>query len=380
MSIAAPFEAFRFLCRCIAFTEGDPEEMSALRTRIRSDSIDWARVIRIADRHYILPLLFQRLKEKRLVTELLPDSAGLLQNVFELNLTRNRLHIRQVMEIARCLNAVNIEPLLLKGAAALFSALYPSEGSRMMNDLDMLVPESALSICIDVLMRSGYRFMEGVNLPEDHHHALPLVHPDFKTRVELHSSPVEAQYHALLSAREMWDKSERVYRDGVGLRIPHPHSFVIHNIVHHQLSDKGYVKNRISLKQMLDHVMVQKKHYEKVDWCDMKKRFQDTGHLAPFLHDIAISCRLFQLKIPEKVCSQVCSLVFWSRFYILFSNPGWIRFARALTPYLKEIRKSWKDPGERKTMLKKFYRFKTYQKNIGAVIHVTCHSKDNPLK
>src|SRR4030042_407435 len=272
------FEAFFFLCRCVAFSEDDVKEASRLRKEIVTGNADWEMIIQIADRHFILPFLYQRLKEKNLIGCLPLYAKLFLKTIFELNLSRNRMHIKQILEIARLLNSIDVEPLLLKGGATLFSGIYPSEGWRMMNDLDLLVPSSKVETCIRILTDAGYRPMKGVNLPETHHHFLPLVHADYKTRIELHKDPIEAPYRFILGTKEIWEKSACLDQLGVCFHIPHPQHCVLHNVIHHQLSNKGYMKKKVWLYQMLDFVLLRKTLDSKIDWCDIKDRFERAGY------------------------------------------------------------------------------------------------------
>ncbi|MBK8386518.1 MAG: hypothetical protein IPL11_13030 [Candidatus Accumulibacter sp.] len=47
-------------------------------------------------------------------------------------------------QFIQALNCLGIRPLLLKGAAVIVGGLYPTDGERMVTDIDVLIPPSSL--------------------------------------------------------------------------------------------------------------------------------------------------------------------------------------------------------------------------------------------
>jgi hypothetical protein len=80
-----------------------------------------------------------------------------------------------------------IEATLLKGIAVA-TRYYPEPHLRAMGDVDLLIPDDAVPIAMQLLRNEGFtlsRFAE----PEwwdTHHHAPPLIHPEREITIELH--------------------------------------------------------------------------------------------------------------------------------------------------------------------------------------------------
>ena len=54
-------------------------------------------------------------------------------------------------EVKDALNAIGIEPVLLKGAAHLVGGVYPAPSLRVVGDLDVLVPEERVKTAAETL-------------------------------------------------------------------------------------------------------------------------------------------------------------------------------------------------------------------------------------
>lgn len=377
-----PFKAFLFLCRCISFEGDDAKQASRLRREIAAGNADWEMIIKIADRHFALPFLYQRLIEKNLLQYLPSNKRFFLKTIFELNLSRNRLHKKQVFEIARLFNAIDVEPLLLKGSAALFSGLYASDGGRMMNDLDLLVPYPKLESCIRTLFESGYRLMRDEDLPDQYHAYLPLVHEKYLTRIEIHKYPIKLNYSSILNTNEIWEKSTPLIFQNARLRIPDYQHFILHNIIHSQLSHRGNKKNKIYLYQMLDLVMLRRNLDKKIDWYDIKNRFEKAGYIHPFLSYLVIASNLFKQHVPDQICSRLKAAIIWHVFEVLCNYPMVNHLRNAIYSYIENIRVACGDPTERRILLKKFLKTNTYRKNIILFfknINHSCFTNNKPF-
>ena len=351
------FETFFFLCRCLSFSE---QKTCRLRREIIKDHIDWQDVIGIADRHFVLPLLFKRLQKKGLLAILPQDIKIFLDAVYNLNSDRSQSLIRQVYEIGSLFNSIKKEPILLKGAGMIFSKIYEDPALRMMTDIDLLVPSDRMKDCVQIMIKAGYDLMKGTLLPENYHHYMPLVHKKYTARVELHQTPVETLYASLLNAYEMWSQSYRFRSRGVQMRIPSIQHFILHNIIHHQLSRDEHQKRKVLLYQMYDMVMLRNKFGSSINWKEIDDRFAKMGYRNSLLSYLVTSGRLFQLPIPRGIHLTGPHILSWHLFYQCGRYP-WLgsieRFASRMCDRLPII---IRDPKERKYFAKKLLKRRTY--------------------
>ena len=169
---------FLFVGRCLGqIDQPDTEELERL---ISDRGVDWDLVLRMGSQEFVLPLLFWNLKRKNLL-ELVPeDVRDCLEGTYELNELRNRELKAQIADLARVLNAVGIDPVLLKGSGLLCADIYDDIRLRMMNDVDVLVPEDRLDACLVAMKARGYReYSQSDTFDPQSHHYLELVCDDY---------------------------------------------------------------------------------------------------------------------------------------------------------------------------------------------------------
>ena len=68
-----------------------------------------------------------------------------------LNTERNAELLAQLTRVVTRLNAAGIEPVVLKGSAHLATGLWPTPGSRLVSDIDLLVDKGAIGTAFSAL-------------------------------------------------------------------------------------------------------------------------------------------------------------------------------------------------------------------------------------
>ena len=186
-----------------------------------------------------------------------PDRREALGALYELNDQRNGRLRTVLQDTVQVLNAVGIEPLLLKGAIALLPDPYPHAGARVLGDLDVAVDPAQIAPAVAALEAAGYFPAPNIYAAawslHDHHHWFPLYHPSGDGYVELHHDLFHApRLKAALSQPLVWARAEAC--DWVGLRvhIPALEHRLLHNALHHQVQDRGFPSDRRSLRQLLE--------------------------------------------------------------------------------------------------------------------------------
>ena len=190
----------------------------------------------------------------------------------------------QLAHLIQVLNNIGVRPVLLKGAAALVSGLYPTPGERMTGDIDILIPASRLPGVFKHLCAAGYQQLEAEEeLPKagayglhDHHYP-PIYSLDWPAPVELHLHPVHLPVARLLGGEEaVRDATPLNWRGGDCL-IPSPTHFVMHNVIHAfvvDMRDRGV----LSLRQLFEFVHASRTYDERIDWAAIQQRFDSLGY------------------------------------------------------------------------------------------------------
>lgn len=87
--------SFSLLCRLLKYPEGDRDES----IRNIQKKVNWYSVVKIADAHFIIPLLYYRLAQKNLLAFLPEELQILLTEIHRLNSQRNELIYREINHI-----------------------------------------------------------------------------------------------------------------------------------------------------------------------------------------------------------------------------------------------------------------------------------------
>ena len=253
------------LCDCL--TNGSPRDPQTeqLRIKLENNELDWQAIMPLADRNFATTILCWQMRHKELLPLLPEELQQLLGQLFELNSERNTVILDEVNYLASLLNPAGIEPVFLKGSAALLMGIYPASGMRIMNDVDFLVPEKDLTSCVELMESVGYYPMEEVNLSENFYHLNPLVHAKHNIRFEIHKQ-LDLAYNPQVDTRDIIEESMPVkVKDGV-VRVPNNTHFTLHNILHHQLFNKGLFTENVPIYQLYDLYAVRGKFEQEIDW------------------------------------------------------------------------------------------------------------------
>ncbi len=252
-----------FLCGCLRHSDHDRDGSVWNFGRSKKTQPDWQKILRLADGHFVLPLLYHRLQEKGILPSLPEDLQELLAGIHHLNTLRNTLILEEINRLAPLFNSEGIEPVFVKGSAALLMGLYENRGLRVMNDVDFLVSREQRQICIELMQSVGYRYMEGVRLPKHFHHDFPLVHDDHSIRFEIHD---RLNRKPILDSTVIRGESTAVELAEGRVRVPEKTHFAIHNILHHQVFDHGFFEEKMPLYQIYDLYILRENHDALLDW------------------------------------------------------------------------------------------------------------------
>lgn len=302
-------ENFWFLCQCLSL-EQDTETIERLRKQIREGSVDWQSVVRIADEQLVSPALWISLKNKTLSDDLPDDYKGYLSGLHKLNLQRNTLIRRQAEEIIKSLNSVGIEPILLKGAALLFTNVVSDDGVRILGDLDIMVLSTEAEASSRALSSLGYTDLyHDVSWHVRCQHLIPMIREGELARIELHTQLFHADYDIMvLTAEDCFRESIGVKTDLLSFKVLSISHFIINNIVHGEIHHRNFYNGFISLRRLLDLATISAVQQDAIDWISLENKMTESGvrfiywsylHMASALLNASVSCS-FAPYVPRK--------------------------------------------------------------------------------
>ena len=119
---------------------------------------DWHAVVDLAIRTLTVGTLADRVlgREDYSIPEELRE---LLVDLRDRARRRNEHIIGQFAELLQPLNGIGVTPIAMKGLARLLGS--PDEGSRLLSDIDILIPAQRRGDCVEALRRLGYEIIVG---------------------------------------------------------------------------------------------------------------------------------------------------------------------------------------------------------------------------
>jgi hypothetical protein len=265
----------------------------------------WEALIEVGVTHRVTPALAWCLSDRAFLPD---DVSRYFRAALIINEKRNEKLLQSLARVAAALNAIDIEPVLLKGAAHLVEGIYPAAGLRVVGDVDLLVPEQRLKNAADALQQIGFT-VGGPVLPEDHHHWPTLFDPETGTPVELHSGALHRRSEHIIPATEFHENARAAAFRGSQVRLPDATRSVGHNIVHDPLDHAGYLHRRMELRQLLDLAMIRKKHESTIDWARLYRHF----FAARLDHVLALNLELAEELLGLPVPRVVRRSEYWAR-------------------------------------------------------------------
>ena len=289
--------------------EVEPTSQSTgdIRLRFFQPRFSWQALVDLAVAHEVLPPLVFALQQRCLLPPLpttLSEEARAAHVTSRLSATyKQHLDWRadlqeQLKMVTAALNSKGIIPLLLKGSVHLTKAQPPWHEARGMRDIDILVPAPEAHSAYHALLSLGYR-SDGDPGPIDRH--LPeLRHPRRVGAIEIHTEALSFSARHALTTEEVFDRAELQIFDGMKLKILSPEWHLLHGLLHHQLSDRGYARRVLAIKGLWEFSRVGADVSPK-GWCAIIDHAEKREFLAVLASWTIQANRLFELSAPGKL-------------------------------------------------------------------------------
>ncbi|WP_186002950.1 nucleotidyltransferase family protein [Mycobacterium sp. KBS0706] len=266
--------------------------ISALRGAPPVDA-DWFSVFEVANRSWMTPALFVALRDCGGLPALPADAGDYLAFIHERNRQRNLLLRGQLVEVIAALNRSGIQPILLKGAGIIFTAVERDLGARMMSDLDLLVEEAEKPIADVVLAELGYLAAEGQH---------GVWRPQDAGMLELHGGgAVSAAYGS--SIMDAANFSPATY-DAARARLPSSTLRALNLIVHDQIKEGDYWRGTLDLRHLHDLAQLAQMP-QGIDWLRLAQVMRGRLQRNAFETQLLTLRELFEVPIPDGLCRRL---------------------------------------------------------------------------
>jgi len=235
----------------------------------------WELIIEVASFHLVTPALGSCLGANGDVP---PDVRSYFESAAALNMQRNEQMLSGLARVAKLLNAIDIEPLLLKGAAHLVEGIYLEPACRILGDVDILIPASRSAEVVAALQAAGFGTKSTDVVPPPGHQHLPMLHdPETDVGVELHTEVIDRSPDHVISTRWFCETTRPALFRNQHVRLPEPTRNVGHTIFHSEIFHGLYALNKIQLRHLLDVALIRARHEGAIDWGELDHRFSATG-------------------------------------------------------------------------------------------------------
>jgi len=311
-----------FLCECLN-PSLDSVRVAALRAKISNNSVNWDRVILMANTQLVVTALWSALCSKNL-QNLLPEEVGsYLSELHGLNYRRNEAIRKQTEEIIRNLNTVGLEPIVLKGAALMFKSAIEDPGVRFMLDIDIMVPVEQVNKTREIVSAIGYRSVERDDpAHEPTHHPATMVRDDEVAKVEIHIDLFHPFVDPpVLGKNEVWESSEQIRANGLTFRVLAPTHFVLHNVVHSESHHRGFALRKVPVRYLHDLTVFLPLYGAEVDWDAIDLVMGRYGLRRMMSSYLLMGSRLLGANVPTAMASSIGSWLHYAQCMIFASCP-----------------------------------------------------------
>lgn len=270
-------------------------QVAALRQEMRAGGWCWPQLIAFASRELLAPALWVALCDQGLQGDPPAASADYLRRAHAVNAVRNTRIACELEGIIRTLNAVDIEPVLLKGAVDLVAPRYPDPAARILRDLDLLVPRAQCPRALAALAVAGYH--EKSDWLETYFHELA------RPRA---MAPIDLQWYVggqrdVLAPEQACGGAVTMAQGGLRFRVLSPAHQVVHNVLHSELQDRGSKSRFVWLRQLLDLATICRHHEQQLDWGQVRHRFARIGIEEVLIARLHMAQQLLGLAMPAGI-------------------------------------------------------------------------------
>ena len=120
------------------------------------ENINFEGFIKIASKQLLIPAIYVNIKRKRLEKFFPDDLISYLNQIYKLNLERNKILLDEVKFLNKLLIKSNLKYVFIKGSSYILNNLFYDIGERMIGDIDILAEEKDSLKIKELIEKNGY--------------------------------------------------------------------------------------------------------------------------------------------------------------------------------------------------------------------------------
>lgn len=278
-----------------------PTESEELKSRIRglaSTNLDWDYLFRLARRHAVVSLVFNRLQ--LCAADVVPPIHLLkFRQYFQENAARNVLLTAELCRLIKLLAEHGIEAIPYKGPA-LAEFAYGNQAFRRYVDLDLMVRKDDASRSMDLLVNEGYE----LSIPDEQRQLLLRTQHNIQFRreqkrliVELHWEVASHLFAEAVTAEDLWRSLITIELNGQKVKSLAAEDLVFSLCVH------GSRHLWEGLLWICDVGWIISGH--ELDWESLLKRARTTNSERMFLLGLDLTQVLLNVSLPNIIAQAI---------------------------------------------------------------------------
>jgi hypothetical protein len=222
---------------------------------LAQQKLDWTRLLKLATRHNLRPLLYWNLRS---AAEAVPsDVLSALRTAFSEVAKHNLLLAGELIRITNGLKEAGVSSLSVKGPI-LAESLYGNLSLRASGDLDLLVPPGEATKAVAVLKGRGFVSCFGLETISEvellkQQGEMPFIHHDSSIKVDLHTALIASYLASSAVMERLWERSREVPFKGEALRTLSAEDQLLYLCIHGTKHGWSQLKWIVDVSRHLSH-------------------------------------------------------------------------------------------------------------------------------
>lgn len=264
--------------------DGHPVQHEMLREYCRGFA-DWESLIERAEKEGMAPLLKKHLEESG---SEYPSAIRRSLNVLtKRHQQQAQVRLEVLQEVLDIFHRNALTPMLFKGAA-LCCTLYPDPGLRPMRDMDILFRPSEVDHAQELLRNAGF-VQSTAPISPDHFH-LPSLHRtagDVKICIELHRGlyPNCPPWYPTVDFEQLLRTGRKIKFGDIDT-VTFNNEETLHYLYQHAFRSP-LTYEAYKLINAADIIGFTEKHFQALDWREIRERFPLLANALPLMHHIS---------------------------------------------------------------------------------------------
>ena len=301
----------------------NPEE---IKTILKRHDLDWKFFYKVAWCQGVGELIY--FNSVGFEENIFPEEVtALLKSGYYLSIFRNNCFFQELKAVSGCLNNSGVKFIPFKGT--IFNNLvYPSDFTRNMQDIDMLIEKEQFVHARDALGTLGYKGAWGAEEPAKEANFLEFFRydasKDFNFTIDLQWG-AEAHFRDANKngLSDLWKRTRCAQLDGLELECMSPEDMLFNLFFHQRRLGMSF-----NLRSIFDIACVIKKYEKDIDWGFVIDRAKSNRITSLVFFCLVLANEIFGVFCPLHLLQDMCPGPIRKRIFGYF-------FARSLS-YLGE--------------------------------------------